>query len=320
MSKRKRKPDAHKAQDLPREQLDEQRRAKRREWVGQYRKRPEVLEKHRNNMAERRAAVQALRRQWDPPKKLKPVVHESEAPNIPDTSRTQHDASPDSDSSNNDIVSLTSAERFAIAVLSGMVEAHTVEDQVGEHISALTLKYGPSPASPLPTDSRGVGERYANSDSIDSVLELAMQLNSCSNLTSRHSPSRESSVVGVNEEAINKPKEQPESPWWMPGDSGMPAYASPATPAQKKIRRELGVIGPLTPVQQAQVMASMLANPPSTQGSDGEIADTIRVPWLSTARWERVWKWRREIEHDTDWDTAARRAFAEATLCRRLLY
>jgi hypothetical protein len=126
--------------------------------------------------------------------------------------------------------------------------------------------------------------------------------------------------VGVNEEAINKPKEQPESPWWMPGDYGLPAYASPATPAQKKIRRELGVIGPLTPVQQAQVMASMLENPLSTQGSDGEIGDSVCAPWLSTARWERVWQWRRAIEDDADWDAAARRAFAEATLCRRELY
>ncbi|KAJ7860148.1 hypothetical protein B0H13DRAFT_2355754 [Mycena leptocephala] len=316
MSKRKRKPDAHKAQDLPREQLEEQRRAKRREWVRQYRKRPEVLEKHRNNMAERRATVQALRRQWDPPKKVKPVL-----PNIPDTPRTERDASSNSNLSNDDIVLLTSAERFAIAVLSGMVEAHAVEAQVGERISALTLKYGPSPASPLPTDSdsRGVGDRSGNSDGVDSVLERAMQLSSRSNFTSRHSPSRASSVVGVNEEAINKPKEQPESPWWMPGDYGLPAYASPATPAQKKIRRELGVIGPLTPVQQAQVMASMLEDHQLSVGGLSEIADTVPAPWLSTARWERIWKWRREIEHDTDWDMAARRAFAEATLCRRAL-
>jgi hypothetical protein len=63
-------------------------------------------------------------------------------PDIPDTPRTEPDASSNSNLSNDDIVLLTSAERFAIAVLSGMVEAHAVEAQVGERISALTLKYG----------------------------------------------------------------------------------------------------------------------------------------------------------------------------------
>jgi hypothetical protein len=38
--------------------------------------------------------------------------------------------------------SLTSAERWAIAVLSGMADTHETDDQVAERVSALSAQFG----------------------------------------------------------------------------------------------------------------------------------------------------------------------------------
>ncbi|KAJ7926304.1 hypothetical protein B0H13DRAFT_2313632 [Mycena leptocephala] len=90
-----------------------------RRWqsAAEYRQRPEVRERQRVLMAERRAAVKARRHQWDPPKNMTPkklkktmsvMHHETQIPLISPPVPPP------------DIASLTDTEHFAIGVLIDM--------------------------------------------------------------------------------------------------------------------------------------------------------------------------------------------------------
>lgn len=142
-------------------------------------RRPEVLERQRLRMAEKRyptprvqkhkpfssfqatrAATKARRRQWDPPKKVKPAAIEecacpahpslppspTLAPLDPHTMRegVHHSAVSQirSQKSQSSVVSLTFAERFAMGVLLEMAGARTAEDSQSEHVAALAMQYG----------------------------------------------------------------------------------------------------------------------------------------------------------------------------------
>ncbi|KAJ7690303.1 hypothetical protein B0H16DRAFT_1473951 [Mycena metata] len=108
----------------------------------------------------------------------------------------------------------------------------------------------------------------------------------------------------------------------------LPPNASPSK-LQKKLYRDLGIVGPLNWVQQAQMHVATLA----LSGSSVDEADDLMVPvdnrgpsflTMGSRRWERIWEWREGIEHEMvdgegsgnemDWDDDARRGFAEAAL------
>ncbi|KAJ6516538.1 hypothetical protein C8R47DRAFT_1063240 [Mycena vitilis] len=288
MSKRKKKTILHEARETP----------------GQ--RKSEVLEKDRLRVARRRGAVKARRRQWDPPPKprmdppgdLEDDYFDS-GEDEPVPVETQAKLSEDA--------SLTPAEHFALAVLTDMANTRVIDDNAVESITALTGKYGPPRISPVAYDCPVFVQPYVNSDGVDSVLEMANQLSSDA------SPSHHSSVSAVNEEAVSIPR----------GSKSrylkrLPPYVSPATPLQKKVQRELGVIGPLTDIQQAQIATAELCE--MYWGEDPDPPVVIAAPFLSSQRWEHICRWRWHPEYDTDWDLAARRGFAEATLRRRALY
>ncbi|KAF8211723.1 hypothetical protein K438DRAFT_57055 [Mycena galopus ATCC 62051] len=89
---------------------DERIRAQRRKASAKYYARhPEVREKKRLQMAERRAAIKARRRQWDPPKKSKkpadPIELESEAaPPLEDQVDSDYELIPDDSDEEDDVV------------------------------------------------------------------------------------------------------------------------------------------------------------------------------------------------------------------------
>ncbi|KAJ6543174.1 hypothetical protein B0H19DRAFT_1077185 [Mycena capillaripes] len=319
MSKRKRPPENTQKE---RSATAEEKAERRRQTTAAYHQRPDVREKQRVRMAEKRAAVKARRRQWDPPKKNKMGSAKSASltptsPPLTTSAKNPHPHSIESESDptglvnsnadvdhDADIVWLTSAERFALDVLMEMGEARS------ERIEALATKYGPKPppSSAAPFDGDGG----------DSLLELALELSSQSSVASH---SRHSSVAAVHEDPINARRGQQSCYSTEP----LARNVAPATHLQKKLQREVGLIGPLTAVQQAQVLVSDLARSLTASVSDddgAEIATRVHGSSMSSERWERVWNWRRKCtESGTGWeDPAARRAFAEAVLQERLLY
>ncbi|KAJ6548365.1 hypothetical protein B0H19DRAFT_1265202 [Mycena capillaripes] len=167
-------------------------------------------------------------------------------------------------------------------------------------VEALAIKYGVE----------------AHSDAVDSVAALSLELSSGSSVAS---PSRHSSVAAVNEDPIKAPRGHDN--WYA--DKPLARNVAPATRLQKRLRREVGLIGPLTPVQQAQVRVSelTLSVSESARDSDDEAIAPLHGWVMSSERRERVWNWRMGCtESGMGWeDYAARRAFAEAVLQQRLL-
>ncbi|KAJ7480531.1 hypothetical protein B0H11DRAFT_2280540 [Mycena galericulata] len=294
----------------------DEKREKRRQKSAEYRRCLLV--------AERRAAIKARRRQWDPPKKAKAAACEellrgpsplASAVNCSGVARSNIICDSDAE----DVSYLTSAEQFALSVLVEMSEARVAEAGVAEQIVALTGKYGlvlkpPPPAAPSAQVSRSP---YVNSDGVDSVLELAMQLSSISS----RPPSHHSSAAAVQEEPVRDPWNPHPGPRY---ERTLPAYASPATPLQKKIHRELGLLGPLTPVQLAQIDVGALADSVSENQAEMWLDENPETDvWrscLTTEGIQRIWKWRGHEVYDSEWDLEARRGFAEATLRQRALY
>ncbi|KAJ6534404.1 hypothetical protein B0H19DRAFT_1080879 [Mycena capillaripes] len=231
------------------------------------------------------AAVKARRRQWDPPEKPKHSVRRNtpELPcTLPPTSPTgepvfDHARDPDANvdvaspisNQNAEVVSLTSAERFALGVLAEMAEART----------SLTKRIEVSSESAADFDHPMVPD--SDSDGVDSILEKAIQLS----LPSVLSPSLHSSVTAVNDAPITQPR----------GNSccytteKLPPYISPATRLQKKHQREVGLMGPLTGVQQAQIAVVDLArslseNDVNDEPTTADASPTVRGPFLSSER------------------------------------
>ncbi|KAJ6517352.1 hypothetical protein C8R47DRAFT_1063044 [Mycena vitilis] len=328
MSKRKKKGNGGETEDFAKQS---ETRERRREWLAHYRKfvcysglsdgethsqtsrRPEVLEKDRLRVSGRRLATKARRRQWDPKPHRK--APNEEHLDTGEDERGENDIEEDKGvdpGEQEDLAKdktdseqrLTPAENFALAVLTEMATTRVIDADTVETITALTTRYGPVTIPPPVVQVR---LSYADSDGIDSVLEKANQLSSDA------SPSDHSSALAVNEEAISVPRGRPSR--YM---KRLPPYVAPTTPLQKKVQRELGVIGPLTDVQQAQITAFELGEVFCMDEVDPPAPSV--GPFLSSARWDMICDWRWHPEYDTDWDLAVRRAFAETALMRRCAF
>jgi hypothetical protein len=118
------------------------------------------------------------------------------------------------------------------------------------------------------------------------------------------SPTRGSSVAAVQEHPILEPA--PCDIWVTKRHKPLPRYVTPETPLQKRMRRELGAIGPLTPVQVAQIKTVKLARPSRRFHEEAEPFDLnrgIRTPFLSSARREHIREWMMNLQEcRIDWD------------------
>ncbi|KAF7373655.1 hypothetical protein MSAN_00576300 [Mycena sanguinolenta] len=258
-----------------RTEMSEERAAKKRELAAKYRSRPEVREKQRLRMAEKREATRARRRQWDPPKVVKVSGRSYRTTAPPLSLPLPLSASPELPAEPVDIgadgLSLTPAEQFALTVLAGMAEGHSTQAD-----TSLTMQ---SRDSPHPPDIRA------------------------------ESPSRGSSVAAVHREPINHERDQVHR--WIRGP--LPRYLAPETALQKKMRLELGRFGPLTPVQSAQYEAYQLGPQSRKAAEKMKLKMKLKcAPFLSFARWESIRAWREEhLEYDMDWDEDVRAELAE---------
>ncbi|KAJ7315503.1 hypothetical protein DFH08DRAFT_820434 [Mycena albidolilacea] len=101
---------------------------------------------------------------------------------------------------------------------------------------------------------------------------------------------------------------------WLTRDTPLPDFIAPETPLQKKMRRELGEIGPLTAIQQAQINAYRLRHQSRYYKEEDPPLETA-PSCLSTARWQRICDWRHGLsDFDTDWDAPVRQELEEETL------
>ncbi|KAJ7733912.1 hypothetical protein B0H16DRAFT_1467798 [Mycena metata] len=218
----------------------------------QAKKRPEAREKQRILMAERRAAVKARRRQWDPPKKIKSVVHDTNAPNTP-VLPPQDRPEPDGDAS------ITSAEHVAIHMLLEMADAT-------------------GPGTPPPgSDSEPATQDFVADDPM---------------LPSASASSRHSSLEAVKKHPVRQHADATFT------SQPLPPNVSPPTKLQKKVYRELGVLGPLTYIQRVQIHVATLADSGSSINDvdDDEIPEGPSFLTMSTQRWERIWAWREGVQ------------------------
>jgi hypothetical protein len=84
---------------------------------------------------------------------------------------------------------------------------------------------------------------------------------------------------------------------------------------QKRVQRELGLLGPLTPVQVAQFQMLEITLELSDGTEEEHEVPAAVGPFLSSARWESIRSWRSQTEENTEeWDVEAQRLFAESTL------
>jgi hypothetical protein len=114
----------------------------------------------------------------------------------------------------------------------------------------------------------------------------------------------------VDDEPIRRPQLDEET--WLDEGWVLPEYVSLATKTQKRVQRQLGLLGPLTPVQVAQFRMLQITH----ELSDGtDKVPTPVGPFLSSARWESIRRWRSQTEeYEGDWDVEARHSFTETTL------
>ncbi|KAF7357141.1 hypothetical protein MSAN_01308600 [Mycena sanguinolenta] len=258
---------------------------KRRQRDAKRRQTPGVLEKQRLLMAERRAAVKARRRQWDPPKQTKKMTRRILFPPPSAHADVDMDLEPVIASD-----TLTLAEQFALGVLSEMVAARAGP------------VFGPVPppvryAAWDPTASNSDGASDTRSLAYSSPLSLG------------------SSVQAVHNEPIWK-----FFAYGTYSDRPLPPYVTQPNSLQKKIWRDLGKIGPLNFIQQQQLKVTKLAD--SMTKCEWREADHlpsvgVMAPHLGSGKRKRIRLWRRQLEYDISWDEIARREFAEATLAQR---
>ncbi|KAJ7817177.1 hypothetical protein B0H14DRAFT_2602183 [Mycena olivaceomarginata] len=259
---------------------------KRRQRAAEYRQRPERREKQRVLMAERRySCLRSGEFQGAPaslgsskvPKPRKPKVPTTRPPTPSPNSahETESPNSGDNESESKSNTSFTSAEHFALGVLA---ELKYAED--------------PTPAQALDTTTGlKVGGIYPDSHPTDGDIQMRYS-----------SPSHASSMAAVHEEPVQPPNEQPR--WITRRHTPLPGYVMPETSLQKKMRRELGTVSPLTPIQVVQIKAFKLRRL-SKYHEEEEPATPRPGPFLSTARWESIC-----------WDAPVRQEFAEEALRR----
>ncbi|KAJ7760151.1 hypothetical protein DFH07DRAFT_957808 [Mycena maculata] len=341
MSKRKPKPDRDEAHGTGcRQSLAAAQKAeKRRQRAALYNRRPEVRERQKLRMAERRAATKAKRRQWDPPKQAPVDKRSNYMPPVSEALSGTSTVSPDpedfpksfmlpharsspahspfrlgeeleDDERQVDSASLNSAERFTNRVLEEMEDD---EDAVPVVDAGFRVDISP-PGSP----SRALDDVWANSDLSPTRPE-----------GSSSDRSGGSMAAVQNEPTLEK---KAHNGYWTHGGT-LPPAVSPASRKQKWLWREVGRLGPLTWVQEAQLQVANLACALSerSSASDGEEDSASDADAGGASGWSsefvsrdvftRIWQWRREHEAYTrDWDAGARRDFAEATLLQRAQY
>ncbi|KAF7346300.1 hypothetical protein MSAN_01857400 [Mycena sanguinolenta] len=254
---------------------------KRRERDAKRRQLPGVLEKQRLVMAERRAAIKARRRQWDPPKISRPPT----APrrNSSASISLRNSETPEADLGDTGLVAmtLTPAEQFAVGVLAEMAAVRSTDGPV-----------------------LGYGARHL-------ISESASDFSSVSSLS-----------FGSSNEAVFEERVRSTLPYGTYANERLPPYVTPPTRLQKKIWRDLGKIGPLTSIQEDQLIVTKLADP-MTKREWREFGDAFQSNYpvvashLSSERRRRIHIWRRQSVLDTTWDENTQREFAEAAMVQR---
>ncbi|KAJ7768987.1 hypothetical protein B0H16DRAFT_1452911 [Mycena metata] len=240
-----------------------------------------VAEKQRLLMAQRRAAVKAKRRQWDPPKRVtEPVGPQS----VSSASSVGPDHQPEDHAIGADTpnILITDSEHFALNTLLDLARTARL---LGEDART----------SDLDNEDRPV----------DSGIDLPPGWEPVDN-------SSEQSVHSSLEAVEKEPIDRRPGDWENAFTKELPFYAQPPNSAQRKMQRELGLIGPLTGTQQMQVVAASLGDP-----LDGNVSEPEHIPKpsLGQQRRNRILEWR-ETRFENDWDVASRRSFLEAALSR----
>jgi hypothetical protein len=153
----------------------------------------------------------------------------------------------------------------------------------------------------------------ASDQVMDGALHITMPID-----VGEVSPSETSSVEAVHEEPVRRPHAN-QCVHYQP--KILPGYVTPASAVQKKIRRELGITGPLTGIRVAQLKAYELRRPSSRKRHHqaDEATDSLphaTRPFLSTARQQGICMWRQQLtDFEKDWDMHVRQDFAEQALC-----
>jgi hypothetical protein len=135
------------------------------------------------------------------------------------------------------------------------------------------------------------------------------------------SPSHSSSLGAVHAEPIRPPRGGGR---WLTRDTPLPGFIAPETPLQKRMRLELGEVGPLTAIQEAQIAAYRLRRRIRYHADEENLSDSEPAPppCLSHGRWERICEWRRALplsDFDTKWDASVRRELEQEALRQRAL-
>ncbi|KAJ7459012.1 hypothetical protein FB451DRAFT_1507231 [Mycena latifolia] len=266
---------------------------------------PQIREKKRLQMAEKRAAIRARRRQWDPPKKTPVEVQlrteqfhnlleadtcrsparSTTAPTTAEQLEVRQTSGRNDERPSGSPAFATSAERLATIVLAGMARARAAAVDSRDDTSLLSLATQPSPVR----------------DGEDSILALAMQLSSTgpSSARSQALPLQEIPDVGGSIRVL-------------------PPGVSPLTTMQSLHLQASGTIGPLTPVQRAQVAVAelnsgdLLGPTPAEANLWADENDLEFPPELKTMgreRWLEIYAW--DKSHPTPaypgqvWETCA---------------
>ncbi|KAJ7750622.1 hypothetical protein B0H16DRAFT_1724553 [Mycena metata] len=274
---------------------DEDKRAKRRQWAAEHRKRPEVLEKQRLLMAQRRATVKAKRRQWDPPKT---VTEPARPHSVSSASSAGPDHQPDDHPIGVDApnISLTESEQFALHTLLELARTTPRmefllrtsdldnEDRSADSGIDLPLGWGSVDSSCVPTCLRAV---------------FVVKLISC--LITGRNP------YNLSIHLLKRWRKNPSTDARETGRTRSP-------------RSCLSTLDPPTLFngkRNMQILAAALGDPFDGNASELEHTEPERIPEpaLSRQRRDRILEWR-ETRFENDWDVASRRSFAEAALSR----
>ncbi|KAJ7762069.1 hypothetical protein DFH07DRAFT_771348 [Mycena maculata] len=283
MTKRKRRENGHMVQVSSPTSLTAAER--RRQRAAEYNRRPEVREKQRIRMAERRAAVKAKRRQWDPPTPVKRSAYvvpvsdpHSQTPDLSPTMVNPTKSTltpvlggdgPTDGSEVDDSLSLNAAEIFAMCVLADLADQDSVSEDgpLGGDTSIGSVHDNTGPGSPLAVPHKGGSAEL-------SVCATTMAFDKGTSARSSLLPSSE---LAVHAEPTFKKKGR--KAYWTESEP-LPPAVSPASRQQKSLWREVGMLGPLTYVQQVQIQVANLACPLSEDSdvSDGDAEEVGAVP------------------------------------------
>ncbi|KAJ7721147.1 hypothetical protein B0H16DRAFT_1738471 [Mycena metata] len=268
---------AHSAIQASEKPEDPQQREKRLKRLAEYRSRPGAREKQKLLMAERRAAVKARGCQWDPPKKIKSVVPDVNAP------LASPELPPEADSPRPSVCgdpSITSAEQVAIHMLL----------ELGDTAGPKT------PGQEIVVEEPQVSHTSSHHSSLEAVEQAPIRRRPIDAIFITDKLDRHADSVFTDK---------------------LPPNASPASQLQKKMQRDLGVLGPLTWVQQAQIHVATLGLP----GSSANVED-LSLPVVGrrqSLKSECIRQWREgvrneETEGELQWDAEEQRGFSEAVL------